>query len=152
MTAIFRSLAERFDRRSAIVNVDPDALAGLERQLGVFLPSDLVTFLLEVGPTWTPSIVDVIVDHGIDLWDLQQVWSLEVVANDRASGWTSSPKVDLIPFASDSMGNIFGFLPSDLRSRSDHAPVLFFDHDFNTIEPEASSFAEFIERYMALPA
>lgn len=152
MTALFRSFAERFDRRNVIVKEDPDALAGLERQLGIFLPSDLVTFLLEVGPTWTPSILDVIVDRDIDLWALQQVWTSEEIANDRANGWTSSPQVDLIPFASDPMGNIFGILPSDLRSRCAHAPILFFDHDLNTVEPEADSFTEFIERYMALPA
>lgn len=122
-----------------------------EAQLEVGLPSDLKSFLLEVGSVWTPSILDIIVDRSLVTNDLSQVWGLQSIVDDRLHGWTSRIEDDLTPFASDSMGNIFGFRASDIRSFKECANVYFVDRDFGTVEPDAVSFMTIIARYHALP-
>ncbi len=65
--------------------------------------------MLDVGPASIPAILNAIVDQALNLSDLSQVWDVHWIVDDRLRGWTSHADVDLIPFASDCMGNIFGF-------------------------------------------
>lgn len=53
---------------------------------------------------------------------------------------------DLVPFATDSSGNLLSFRMDD---RSD--AVYIWDHDFGTVEQVAPSFTELLEAYCRLP-
>jgi len=49
----------------------------------------------------------------LELNDIQQFWTVEEIIYDKQYEWTS--QLNLIPFASDFMGNIFSFLETDLK-------------------------------------
>lgn len=74
-------------------------------------------------------------------------WDIESISYDKKNEWTSQISTDLIPFASDSMGNIFGFLSADLKSEHESSSVYFFDHDFDTVDKIANSFSEWLNEY-----
>lgn len=122
----------------------------LETELEIKLPTDYGMFLLEHGNLYTPEILDIIVDNQIEINDFQNVWTVDDILFDKANEWTSNLEEDLVPFASDSMGNIFAFKRSDILQRKMNAPVYFYDQDFDTIENICDSFKELIERYNEL--
>lgn len=79
--------------------------------------------------------------------DVQEFWEIERIIEDKKSEWTSQLATDIIPFASDCMGNIFGFLTADLKLERQTAAVYFFDHDFDTVDKIFESFTDWIDRF-----
>jgi cell wall assembly regulator SMI1 len=145
-----RQFAEKFnksDKAKPLTQVDIDKL---EHEFHIFLPIDYKTFLLNFGNVWTPDILDLIVDNESDIYDVQQFWSIDKIIYDKQNEWTSHVSPEIIPFASDSSGNIFAFLKHDLKSPTETAEIYFYDHDFETVEKISHSFKDWINEYNKL--
>jgi cell wall assembly regulator SMI1 len=142
-----KQFAERFnksDKAKPSTQVDIDKL---EHEFKIILPNDYKTFLLNFGNIWTPDILDLVVDKELDISEVQQFWSIDEIIYDKQNEWTSHVSTDIIPFASDSMGNIFAFLRHDIKSLTETTDIYFFDHDFNTVEKISNSFTDWIDEF-----
>ena len=131
-------------------SVEPGALDSLESRLQTYLPIDYRAAILEFGlPRPTIELLDAIVKHELNLADASEFHGPVEIAT-ITEGWREAGLPgDLIAFASDCTGNLFCFLASESRQREQ--PVLFWDHDFDTVDEVAPSFAQWIECYCDLP-
>lgn len=144
---IFNKFRTRFDKNDDLEKASESDIEKLKKELKINIPNDFELFLTEYGNIYTPDILDIIVDNEIDLYDVQEFWTTERIIYDKQNEWTAQLSTDLIPFASDSMGNIFAFLTSDLKEKKESSAVYFFDHDFDTVEKLTDSFSEWIDNY-----
>ncbi len=144
---IFNKFRTRFNKNNDLEKASESDIKKLEKDLKIKTPNDFELFLTEYGNIHTPDILDIIVDNEIDLYDVQEFWTAESIIYDKQNEWTAQLSIDLIPFASDSMGNIFAFLTSDLKEKTESSAIYFFDHDFNTVEKLTGSFSEWIDNY-----
>ena len=119
----------------------------LERIFQIFLPIDYKTFLLNFGNIWTPDILNLVVDNELDIYDVSQFWAIDKIIYDKQSEWSSHVSPEIIPFASDSSGNIFAFLRHDLQFPTETADIYFYDHDFDMLEKISNSFKHWIDEY-----
>jgi hypothetical protein len=148
----------QFSKFASLYNKSTDAQAvalsdiqSLENILKIKFPSDFKLFTNKYGNLWTPHILDIIVDNGIGMNDIQQFWLPEEIIEDKESGLTHQiEKEVLVPFASDCMGNIYAFKSHDLKTLKPTANVYFFDLDFNEIYLMANSFTALIEKFNSL--
>ena len=147
---IFNKFRDRFDKNDNLEKVSESDVKKLNSELNIIIPNEVKLFLTEYGNVYTPEILDLIVDNEIDLWDIQEFWTVERIIYDKQNEWTAQLLTDLIPFASDSMGNIFGFLTAELNEEKESCAVYFFDHDLDTVERVANSFSEWINKYNEL--
>lgn len=123
----------------------------IERELATVLPRSYIDFLLAHGPIYTPSLLELIVDGGHDLWDLMELCKVDDVIKDTKGYWSAGMSEELIGFASDSMGNMFCFrrvAPGE--SRPDDAEVWFFDHDFCKDSKIEDGFDNWLLNYLKL--
>jgi hypothetical protein len=118
----------------------------MEERLNIEFPRSYKYFALTYGNIWTPNILDLIDEMGIEIADVQEFWNAERIVFDKENEWTSNIE-SLIPFASDCMGNIFCFAVEDLKSKKDDCNIYFYDHDFDTIENLSISFEQWIEQF-----
>ncbi|MEO6254009.1 MAG: SMI1/KNR4 family protein [Ferruginibacter sp.] len=146
----FKIFVDRFNKSEDSKTSTQAGIDLLEKEFKIYLPSDFKTFLLHFGDIWTPGILDLVVDKESDLNDVSQFWDVEQIIYDKKNEWTSSVSVDIIPFASDCMGNIFAFLANDLKRQKASSAIYFFDHDFDTVEKIAESFTEWIDKFNQL--
>ena len=144
---ILREFSNRFNKKDDLKKASESDIQKLESEFGITLPKDYKTLIAELGNMWTPDILDIIVDNQLELNDVQDFWDIESITYDKKNEWTSQISTDLIPFASDSMGNIFGFLSTDLTTENETISVYFFDHDFDTVEKISDSFTEWINEF-----
>jgi cell wall assembly regulator SMI1 len=144
---IFNKFKERFDKNDDLEKASESDIEKLKTELNITIPNEVKLFLTEYGNIYTPEILDLIVDNEIDLNDIQEFWKPERIIYDKQNEWTAQLSTDLIPFASDSMGNIFGFLTTELNEEKESCAIHFFDHDFDTVEKVADSFSEWIDNY-----
>jgi hypothetical protein len=125
-------------------------LDAAEARLQTRLPTDYRSAVLEFGlPRPTIALLDTIVDHELGLADISDFHAPnEIVA--ETEGWCAAgmPQ-DLVAFGSDCCGNKFCFAVSDVRQPEQ--AVIFWDHDFNSVETVAPSFDRWIETYCTLP-
>jgi len=147
MTTVFEKYSDRFNKSSDSKPASNEDVIRIEKALEILLPTDYKQFLQEQGDVWTPDILDIIVDKEIDLNDVQQFWDSERIIYDKQNEWTSKVSVDIIPFASDCMGNIFAFKTSDLKTQRATADIYFFDHDFDIVEKVSDSFTKWLDNY-----
>jgi hypothetical protein len=147
----FSKFSSLFDKASEVQTASLSEIQSLERILQIKLPEDFKLFMNNYGTLWTPHILNIIVDNEIEMDDIQQFWSAEEILEDNKSGITNQIEVaDLIPFASDCMGNIFAFKSFDLKMERQTANVYFFDLDFNEMRLVANSFTALIEDFNGL--
>jgi hypothetical protein len=144
---IFNKFRTRFDKNDDLEKASESDIEKLKTELNISIPYEYKLFLTEYGNIYTPEILDLIVDNEIDLYDIQEFWTVERIIYDKKNEWTAQVSTDIIPFASDSMGNIFSFLTADLNKEKESSSVYFFDHDFDTVEKIANSFSEWIDKY-----
>jgi cell wall assembly regulator SMI1 len=143
----FRKFADRFNKSTNAAPSTQSDIDKLEKELNIQLPNDYKRFLLSIGNIWTPDILDLVVDKELDLADVQQFWTPDEIIDDKKNFWTKQVSTDIIPFATDCMGNIFSFLASDLRQKTETADIYFFDHDFDTVEKISNSFTVWINNF-----
>jgi hypothetical protein len=145
-----RTFFNNFGVNSQTSTVKPfqlDEFNAMEKRLNIEFPKSYKHFALTYGNIWTPNILDLIDENEIEIADVQEFWDAEKIIFDKENEWTSNIEENVIPFASDCMGNIFCFAIKDLKLRKDDCNVYFYDHDFDTIENVSISFEEWIEQY-----
>lgn len=142
-----RQFVERFNQSDKATPSTHDEIENLEQLFRIFLPDDYKNFLLNFGNIWTPDILDLVVDNKLDVYDVAQFWTVDKIIYDKQNEWTSHVSPEIIPIASDSLGNIFSFSRQDLNIPVDTAHIYFYDHDFDTVEKIADSFTGWIDSY-----
>jgi hypothetical protein len=147
MNPIFKTFADRFNKSDKIKPASVLEIEKIESEFHIFLPADFREFLLEIGDVFTPNILSIIVDKKIEINDVQEFWDMERISWDKNNEWTSQLEEDLIPFASDCMGNLFAFMTNDLKKQTQTAAVYFYDHDFDTVEKIANNFTEWVDGF-----
>lgn len=103
-------------------------------------------FMTRHGPTFSPDILEALVNRGWEHPDLQQVFGAQELVEATRGYRSAGMPGDVIGFASDCMGNLFGFRRSD--ERQEDAPVVFFDHHELTVSEVATSFDELLDWYL----
>lgn len=138
--------------------VTPEMLQAIETELGIALPQDYRTQVLEFGlPTPTTALWDWLDSNprflaqlllGIDTPHLSQFYTPEEMR--VALGWRDAGMPEhLLPFANDSQGNQICFDMRQLQiPNSKKARVYFWDHDFLTTDQLARSFSAFLKLYL----
>ncbi len=144
MKDIFSHFVERFNKKDSNVPESESNIMEFENKFNIKLPADFRNFLLKYGSVWTPDVLDIIVEKELDFAEVQNFWDIESMTKDKKEEWTSQLDVDLIPFASDCMGNIYAFKADEIGEKKDKALVYFFDHDFDTVEAINESFTDLI--------
>ncbi|MES2543946.1 MAG: SMI1/KNR4 family protein [Bacteroidota bacterium] len=119
----------------------------IEERLKIEFPESYKHFALKYGNIWTPNILELIEEKEIEIADVQEFWNVEQIILDKENEWTSNIEENLIPFASDCMGNIFCFAFKDLTSRKSDCNIYYYDHDFDSVENLSISFEQWIEQY-----
>ncbi len=145
-----RTFFNRFGVKSETSPAKPfqyEEFDSIEKRFKINFPESYKYFALTYGNIWTPNILDLIDENEIEIADVQEFWNAEKIVFDKENEWTSNIEEDVIPFASDCMGNIFCFATKDLGVRKDDSNVYFYDHDFDTIESLSISFEEWIMQF-----
>lgn len=145
---VFETFFNRFNKKEECTLAKGADIRAFEETFGISFPNDFRVFLKSFGDLFTPDIVDIVDRKGLPICDVQEFWTLEKMAYDKRNEWTSH--FDAIPFAIDCTGNLFAFMMSDMKSPSSTAAVHFYNHDFNTLSKQKSSFKEWINRYNEL--
>ena len=70
------------------------------------------------------------------------------IGTETSAYWQAGMPDNVVAFASDCMGNLFAFSRDLHDVAPDDAPVLFFDHDFMTVETVADSFDAFLSWFL----
>ncbi len=153
MNDTFRLFVDRFNRHAPPAPATPEDVAYMEHELSTVLPLSYRRFITTYGEVYTPGLLDLIVEKQVDLPDVQNISSPREAVEATLAYWSGDAPKDLVAFANDCMGNVFGFLRLEpgLTAPAD-APVYMFDHDFAELRPVASSFESFIAAYVAIPS
>jgi len=146
----FSKFASSFNKNEEIRTASLQDIDHLESSLNIKLPEDFSIFIQHYGNLWTPNILDIIVDNDIEMNDIQQFMLPEEILEDKREGFTSQVDEDLIPFASDCMGNLYAFKTSDIEKEHSTAKVYFFDHDLDEVYFIANSFRAMIQGFNSL--
>jgi hypothetical protein len=129
----------------------PESLQRIEKALAVTLPKAYVDFMLAVGDVWTPDILDCIVDHDVEMPDIQNILSFEAAEAITRSWQKINLPENMFAFATDCMGNMFCFdTNSCVAPRCDDLPVFLCDHGLGTNEVMADSFVALLAKYVEL--
>jgi hypothetical protein len=128
------------------VRVDEAEFDLVEAQFQFKLPLDYRSEVLRAGlPRLTASLLHSVVEANSDVHAVSEFFDpmsmIKSTNTWRKMGLSSS----LVAFASDDMGNLFCFDGS--QKKNEASAVWFFDHDFETNEPIASSFTAWIEKF-----
>ena len=147
---LFSKFANSFNKNDETQTASLHDIQLLENTFGIKLPEDFKLFVINYGNLWTPDILDIIVDNDMDINDVQQIWTIDEIIEDKISGVSEQIKENLIPFASDCTGNIYAFKSSDIKKEKLMAKVYFFDLDLDKLYPVANSFTDLIEEFNSL--
>ncbi|HVV56482.1 MAG TPA: SMI1/KNR4 family protein [Mucilaginibacter sp.] len=146
----FSKFESSFNKNQVTTRASLQDIEYLEKTLSIKIPEEFKLFLHYYGDLWTPGILNIIVDNDIDMNDVQQFWPVNEIIDDKQTGFTKLVNEDLIPFASDCMGNIYAFKTKDIKKQRSTADVFFFDHDFDEVYHVANSFTALIEEFNSL--
>lgn len=127
-------------------------LRAVERRFDVRLPAEYREAVLRVGlPRPAVALMDVIVERELDMHAVGDFYSpAEII--EETIGWRQIGMPEaLVAFASDGCGNMFCFDAHRLNGgTADAHAVLFYDHDFDTVDQVAPSFDAWIEAFCRL--
>jgi hypothetical protein len=153
---IHAAFAKRFSkpRKEPATVVSPDEIHSVERKVGTVFPASFVAFISACGAVYTPEILDLVVaaqesgQEDFEGWDVAKFFFPPEIPTTHALYVKGGMDDSVIPFASDSSGNVFGFRRS--TACAEEAEVLFFDHDFCEVHVEATTFDGWIARFLKL--
>lgn len=146
----YRQFAERFHAGKRRRPATGDQIAEAELALGVLWPESYRQFALAYGAVYSPSLLDLIVKRKPGFSDVQQFLTPKQSVTETRR-WRLDPADGCALFASDSSGNWFTFRElAGSPPRVDDAAVWIFDLENETVEVEAESFEEWIERFLSL--
>lgn len=129
------------------IEVRPADLEQAEKDLSYSFPASYRGAVLAVGlPKPTADLWDAIdeqsaLPHLADFLTPTEI--VGSVQDWRPLGYPA----ELVPFASDSGGNLLSFRRSDVSDI-----VYLWDHDFDTVQQIAASFADLLEAYCSPPS
>lgn len=117
-----------------------------ETNLAYTFPASYRAAVLAVGlPRPTAELWDAI-DEASDLPHIGDLLTPSEIVQ-HVNDWTPlGYPADLIPFASDSSGNLLSF-----RRADPGGTVYLWDHDFGTVQHVSPSFTELLDMYSSLP-
>src|SRR5512143_553791 len=149
-----QSVSERFmqlfNRSENAARPTEADLVFMEAALDTVLPASYCAFITSWGEAFTPSLLTLIVNKQLDLFDVQNIPLPREAVEDTKAYWSGGMPTDLIGIASDCMGNMFGFARLAHGSpRPPDAPVLVFDHEANEVFQVAPSFEAFLQAFIA---
>jgi hypothetical protein len=125
--------------------VDSELVDRCAEALKVMFPASYYEYMTSYGSGGpTIELLDSIVEGELDINDLADVFTPDEVIKSIDAWQSAGMPEDLIPIASDSMGNMFCFKRNEIIMARDDAPVWFFDHDFDTVEKIHDLFTSWI--------
>lgn len=130
----------------------------VEAALKTTLPQSYVSFVTVHGPLFTPDILHALVDAreagkpAPDGFDVQEFFSPSEILETQRLYVSGGMDDSVVPFAMDCGGSVFGFRREEGSERPDDLPVLFFDHDYCKVRPEAESFDAWLRGFLLLKA
>jgi len=132
--------------------VDSGDMAIAEHRIGRRLPESYLRAIFEVGlPRPTLSLLTSLIEADADASDIGEFFTPEEIVaglNDYRTGETPAAYV---AFASDSIGDRYGFLcPPSREARPAEGPVLRMDHETGEVEVVAGSFLDWLLHYNAV--
>ena len=143
----FISLWTHPDYASEVVS--EEELKGVEARLQTQLPTDYTSEILQFGlPRPNIELLNTIVDRQLDLRDVSDFLNPAEMISETEQWRDIGLPEELVAFASDCMGNLFCF--PDAAANDGKAPVFFFDHDDQSVETGAPSFARWIEDFCSI--
>lgn len=135
---------------------DAKMLGQIEAQLGVTFPQSFLDFATRYGDIYTPSILDMVTGGESEIapegasFDIQNFMSASEIVEATKMYWSGGMDDSLVVFASDCMGNVFGFRKQRLDPRPDDSPVFVFDHDFVKIKLASSAFDIWLDSFVQI--
>lgn len=146
----YRQFVERFQAGKRRRPATEEQIAEAEAALGVLWPESYRQFALAYGAVYSPSLLDIIVERKLGFSDVQQFLTPKQSVTETRR-WRLDRSGGCIAFASDGSGNWFAFRElANSSPRVDDAAVWLFDHENETVEVEAESFEEWINRFLSL--
>jgi hypothetical protein len=142
---VFEAFVRRFNRGKP-KPATTRALDALEKELELAFPEAYRTFMKAYGGAYTPELLDRVVEGGSPAHDIQEIFAIKEVGSRTKSYWKAGMPKDVVGFASDCMGNLFCF--QRVKAPSQDGRILFFDHDFVTVEKVAATFQALLGGYL----
>jgi hypothetical protein len=144
---IHETFVARFHLGGSRTPVTEEQLDVVEAALNTKLPVAYREFMIRSGVVHSQGILHEIVDKNLEPHpDVQDFLEPREAIDNTRGYWSAGMPEDVIGIASDCMGNMIGFRRQN--SRTDDAPVFFFDHDFVDVDEIAPSFDEFLTWYL----
>lgn len=147
---IYSTFVERFSDGELALLPSEDDLEQIETEFQTRLPRAYREFIKRHGCIQTPSLLDSIEEQEVDLWDIAAFNEPRQITETAQMYLDDGLADNLIPFASDSMGNMFCFSSEVSGTALDDAAVFIFDHDFCEVTKLADSFDSWLEQYLNL--
>jgi cell wall assembly regulator SMI1 len=144
---VLKQFTGRFNENDEAEPWTQEEISRLEKRFGIKLPEDYKILVATYGDIWTPGIVDIIAENELDMNNVQDFWGFAMIIEEKKDMDKEETSKNLLPFASDALGNVFAFSISDLESSAETAAVYFLDYDFDTVEKTANSFTEWIDGF-----
>lgn len=152
LDAYYASFVRRFAAKSPLAPFSSEHIDRVESELGIALPNNYRAFIQKYGAIRCGDMLDIIVDHESDLWDILSFSSAEEIIESTKTYVGAGMRDGLICFASDSMGNMFCFQREDIQHLKDDSSIWLFDHDFCEDSEISLSFEAWISSYLELPS
>jgi hypothetical protein len=142
----------RFHLGGKRTQVTAQQLDIVEKALNTTLPTAYREFMIRHGVVHSQGILEEIVDKKLEPHpEVQDFLEPQETIESTKGYWSAGMPESVIGIASDCMGNMIGVHRQD--SRTDDAPVMFFDYDIVEVNEIAQSFDEFLSWYLDhLPA
>ena len=144
----------RFAEKWTLTDYPPEhvseaELRSVEQRFLVCLPEGYRQAVLQIGlPRPAIALLDAIVERELDLHHLGELYSPTEIVEETVAWRELGMPEQLIAFASDGCGNKFCFDATQLRNGSaDGQAILFFDHDFGTVDKIAPNFEAWISAF-----
>ena len=147
---LYRDFAARFHAGKRLRPATAVQLADAEAALGVLWPEAYRQFAMVCGAVYTPSLLDLVVKHMPRFGDVQQFLTPKQSVTETRR-WQLEPEGGCAAFAYDCSGSFFAFrqLPAT-EPRSDDAAVWLFDHEVGDFVAQATTFDEWLARFLQL--
>lgn len=147
---LYRAFAERFHAGKRLRPATAAQLTDAETALGVLWPEAYRQFAMACGAVYTPSILDLVVEHKPGFGDVQQFLTPKQSVTETRR-WLLDPEGGCAAFAGDCSGSFFAFRQlSATEPRPDDAAVWLFDHDAEEFVKQAETFDEWLGRFLRL--
>lgn len=130
--------------------VEIHEIAVLEHTFGLVVPDDYKVEICTVGlPSPTLALLSGICERDVDLHDLSELYTPDQISRETEDWREIGMPENLIAIGRDSGGGSFCFDINELKkTRVPSASVYYWDHDFDKVTCEATSFSSWISQFL----